>query len=121
MSAAVKAVSKAIPPVDVPPRPLYRFSVEQYERMAEMGILKTSDRVELLEGWVVQKMTQHPPHVIASENVQEALKALLSSAEWWVREQKPLRLAYSLPEPDLMVIRGPRSRYTDRHPEPSEV
>src|SRR5436853_5723405 len=40
----------------------HRFSVDEYHRMADAGLLTESSRVELLAGWIVDKMTKHPPH-----------------------------------------------------------
>jgi Uma2 family endonuclease len=99
---------------------VHRFTIEQYERMGEAGILTPDDRVELLEGWIVDKMTQHPPHAAAIDFVQDALRAVLP-AEWRLRDQKPVRINDSLPEPDVAVVRGPRERYARRHPVPADV
>src|SRR5262249_4550155 len=99
---------------------VHRFTVEQYEQMGKIGILKTSDRVELLEGWIIDKMTQNPPHNIAIDYAHDILRALLSP-DWRVREQKAIRLTRSLPEPDLVVVKGPLSRYEHRHPIPSDI
>ena len=44
------------------PFSLRQFSVAEYDKMVETGILTTSDHVELLEGWIVNKMPQNPPH-----------------------------------------------------------
>ncbi len=41
---------------------VYRFSVAQYQRMVEVGVLTATDKVELLEGYVVYKMPRDPPH-----------------------------------------------------------
>ena len=46
----------------------YRFTVNQYERMAEAGILTEDDRVELINGIVVTKMAKGPGHVWASKS-----------------------------------------------------
>jgi hypothetical protein len=48
---------------DVPTMPIMRLSVEQYHRMMEAGILWSGDPVELLEGWLVIKMSKNPRHV----------------------------------------------------------
>ena len=45
----------------IPDVPIYRLTVAQYHAMAEAGILTEDDPVELLEGWLVQKMTKYPP------------------------------------------------------------
>ena len=100
--------------------PLYRFTVKQYERMTELGILTPDDRVELLEGWVVQKMPQYPPHAVAVELARDCLRAALP-AGWHSREQKPLSLPDSQPEPDLAVVSGSVRDYARRHPRLREV
>jgi Uma2 family endonuclease len=99
---------------------LYRFSVEQYQRMSEAGVLTARDRVELLEGWIVEKMTQNPPHAAALDCAQEVLRPLLPPG-WYLREQKPIVTPDSQPEPDLAVVRGPTSRYRQNHPRTADI
>ena len=103
-----------------PPLHAHRFSVEEFEHLLDIGVFKSGDPVELLEGWIVDKMTQYPPHASASDYVEDALRAALP-AEWRLREQKPIRTADSLPEPDIAVVRGPKERYRRRHPIPADV
>jgi hypothetical protein len=47
---------------EMPPGPVHRFTVEQYHQLADLGILGPEDRVELLEGWIVEKMNHRPAH-----------------------------------------------------------
>jgi Uma2 family endonuclease len=98
----------------------YCFSVEQYEKMMEAGVLTSADRAELIEGIVIQKMTQHPPHAVAIDYTLDALRTLLP-AGWRLREQKPIRLSDSEPEPDLVVVRGPLQLYETRRPGPRDI
>ena len=44
------------------PFPVRRFSVAEYERIGNTGILTEDDSVELLEGLIVEKMTKNPRH-----------------------------------------------------------
>ena len=60
---------------------LHRFSVAEYERMAE---LLQGSRVELIDGYVVEKMTKIPAHVVATEEVGRILNGLLHPG-WYVR------------------------------------
>jgi Uma2 family endonuclease len=95
--------------------------VEQYERMAALGLLTSSDRVELLEGIIVDKMTQNPPHNAAIDLVRDQLEPLLPE-DYRLREQKAVRLVGgSEPEPDLAVVLGPAKRYARRHPGPQDI
>jgi Uma2 family endonuclease len=99
---------------------LYRFSVAQYEKMLEVGVLTGEDRVELIEGIVVRKMTQYPPHAVTIDYALDALRPLLPD-DWRLREQKPIQLSDSQPEPDLVIVRGPLQRYERRHPRPADL
>ena len=111
-----------IAPLDpaVPDVPIYRLTVEQYHAMARAGILREDDPVELLEGWLVQKMTKNPPHVVATGLVRRAVEQLLPSG-WYVAVQDPISMADSEPEPDVAVVRGEVRDYLDRHPGPRDV
>ena len=65
MSTAAPAAPAAPAPTTPPAafrRPPYRFSVADYHKMIETGILREGDPVEFIEGIVVEKMPQNPPH-----------------------------------------------------------
>lgn len=102
------------------PFPIARFSVEQYHRMIDSGALGEGDRVELIDGWVVEKMAKGPEHEYATGETQALLQKELPSG-WHVRNQAPVTLAESEPEPDLSVVRGERADYKGRHPGPDDV
>jgi Uma2 family endonuclease len=108
-----------LPPA-VPNGPVWRFSVEQYHEMIRAGILVDGDPVELLDGWLVPKMTKKPPHSIATGRVRKALERILPDG-WYVSSQDPITLATSEPEPDAVVARGDDRTYLDRHPGPEEI
>jgi Uma2 family endonuclease len=98
---------------------MYRFTVEQYHRMIDNGVFGDS-RVELIEGWIVQKMTHNPPHDGTVLLVQtELLKRL--PTEWVLRVQSAITLSDSEPEPDLAVAAGPARRYVRTHPRPRDL
>jgi Uma2 family endonuclease len=104
------------------PTPLHRLTVEQYEAMVASGIIKASDRVHLINGCLVGKMTHHPPHAIADELCGKALDRLLP-AGWSTRGAKPVRILglASEPEPDRSVVRGDIRDYERLHPGPVDV
>jgi Uma2 family endonuclease len=120
---AVTAEITESPPdwdVEVPDVPIYRLSIEQYHAMARVGILDEDAPVELLEGWLVQKMTKYPAHRVTTHRVRRALERLIV-AGWYVDSQEPITLAAGEPEPDVVVVRGQTEEYLDRHPGPREV
>lgn len=107
-------------PAAVPPFPLARFSVEQYHRMINSGAFTEDDRLELIEGWVVRKMAKGPAHEYSTGRCEELLRASLPSG-WHVRNQAPVTLAASEPEPDLSVAQGERAAFRTRHPSGHEI
>lgn len=98
-----------------PPWPVRRFSVAEYRRLGECGVLSPDDRVELLEGWIVPKMNQHPAHGFAVGALNEWLQRNVPSG-FIVRCQLPITTANSEPEPDLAVVRGSHADFRERHP-----
>jgi Uma2 family endonuclease len=104
----------------VPPEPVLPLTVEQYHEMARAGILVDGDRIELLEGWLVGKMTKDPPHVVSVGCIHDYLRTLVGEA-WHVRIEGPVTTGDSEPEPDISVVRGQRRDFADRHPGPEDV
>lgn len=105
----------------IPPFPVYRFTVEQYRRMVEMGILDEEEvRTELLEGWIVPKMSKNPAHDTVIELVDECLRSLLPPG-WRLRIQSATVNDISNPEPDLSIVRGEIRDYLTRHPGPGDI
>jgi Uma2 family endonuclease len=104
----------------IPSEPIFRLTVEQYHRMTASGILTPDDRVELLEGWLVAKMTKKPPHRIATHRARAALEAVVPPG-WYVDAQEPIVTADSEPEPDVAVIRGRTEDYADANPGAEQV
>jgi len=108
-------------PADAQSPGLFRLSVEQYEAMSRAGILTDRDRVELVDGLLVNKMTKNPPHSVSARAVAEALASLIPAGLFVTREE-PIRLSdRSEPEPDVAIIRGASRDYRERHPGPAHV
>jgi len=106
-------------PLDADER-LWRMPVERYHALVRSGFLTDDDRLELLEGVLVEKMSKNPGHRIATRRTCDALRAILP-AGWYVDEQAPVTTADSEPEPDISVVRGDTGDYADRHPGPADV
>lgn len=107
-------------PAAVSTEVIWRFSVDQYHAMIRAGILTEDDPVELLEGWLVTTMPKNPPHSVVTQLTREALAPILPSG-WYVDAQEPITTADSEPEPDVVVVRGDRRQYLNRHPGPQDV
>ncbi len=90
-----------------------RFSVEQYHLLGETGLI--AERVELLEGVIVEKMSKSPLHVFTTEEITSRLRAIVKEG-WLVRQEQPITCANSEPEPDHAVVQGTRADYLHAHP-----
>lgn len=97
-----------------------RFTVEEYHRAIEADVFGADARVELLEGWIVYKMTHNPLHDSTVDRIQEILRDRISR-EWRVRVQSAITTGDSEPEPDITIARGPASRYAKRHPGAKDI
>ena len=96
------------------------FSTDRYDRMVRDGILTPDDNVELLENYVVLKMSKNPAHDGTSLRIRKRLTRVLP-AGWDIREQGTLALPDSRPEPDFAVVRETPDDYTTRHPTPDDT
>ena len=84
-----------------------RFTVEDYHRMGEAGILTEDDRVELIEGTIVELSPIRDPHARAVNHLTEFLVVRLAGGDVTVSVQNPIRLSGDTePQPDLAVLRG---------------
>lgn len=104
----------------ISPFPVRRFSVEEYRRLGEIGVLAEDDRVELLEGWIIPKMNLNPPHSVCVQLVDDAIRKVLPEG-WCVRVQDAVSTNDSEPEPDVAVVRGAIRDFTERHPGPKDI
>ena len=99
---------------------LWRLSVDKYHEMIRAGILSENDHVELIEGWLVEKMPNNPAHTYSTERSRETVEHVLPKG-YFVNVQQPITTATSEPEPDVAVIRGSREAYLAHHPYPENI
>lgn len=108
------------PPPAVPRWPIHRLSVGQYHQMLQEGILRSGEAVELLEGWLVEKVQKTPAMCFAVRAVRAALTPL-APVELFVDCYAPVTTTDSEPEPALAVVRGNPCDYGERHPTARDV
>jgi Uma2 family endonuclease len=98
------------------------FTVGEYYRMLDAGILKEDDRVELIEGEIVAMSPIGSRHAACVDTLAALLVRAFSSESLIVRIQNPLHLSeYSEPQPDLSVVRARLDRYRTGHPTANDV
>lgn len=97
------------------------WTVDEYHQMIEAEILTSADKVELLEGQIIQMSPQRPPHAATTQCASDYLRDLLSLRAT-IRVQLPITLPpNSEPEPDIVVVRIDSQKYFDHHPAPDEI
>lgn len=98
-----------------------RFSVDEYHWMARVGILGADDRVELLDGEIVEMAPIGPEHAGTVSIVGRQFFRRFDDVAA-TRIQSPIRLGqYGEPEPDLALVRDRAEAYLSMHPQPSDV
>jgi Uma2 family endonuclease len=99
---------------------IHLWTVEEYHRMIDAGILTPEDKVELLEGKIVEMSPQRPPHASTTQRVSDYLKGRLRGIAH-VRMQLPITLSKSEPEPDIAVVRIDPNAYGEHHPNGKDI
>jgi Uma2 family endonuclease len=96
--------------------PVHRWTRQQYEDMVLQDIFRPGERVELIDGVIVDRSPQKSFHSVATRLVEDALRVAFAT-DHDVRVQMPLALDdMSEPEPDVAVVPGRARDYTKAHP-----
>ncbi len=101
-------------------RALRQWSSAEYHRMFDLGILARDEKLELLDGYLVVKMSQNRPHRAAVTRLTYLLPNRLPPG-WLVVANYPIALGVMDPEPDGMVLRGVITDYDARDPGVTDV
>jgi Uma2 family endonuclease len=101
---------------------LRRFTVEEVERMVRAGILHEDDRLELLDGQLVEMSPTNPPHASCVTRLIRLLAPLVTSGQATLRIQDPIVLAtHQAPQPDVALLRYRADGYQTRNPGPADA
>src|SRR5437899_6671746 len=96
------------------------FTVSEFERMAETGILSENDRVELIEGEIIEMSPIGKSHAACVDRFTRLLSRLDNKVI--LRVQGPIQLDdYSEPQPDLTLLRHRDDFYAGSLPRPADV
>jgi Uma2 family endonuclease len=97
------------------------FTVDDYYKMADAGILSEHDRMELIEGEIIVISPMGPHHAAIVARVNHLLLALFREKAH-LRPQLPLRLNdFNEPQPDIVLLKPRRDFYSSKHPGPADV
>lgn len=102
-------------------RKRYRFTADEYHRMGEAGIFHEDDRVELIDGEIVEMNPIGDPHAGGVNRLTRLFIGRLGDMAV-VGVQNPVRLGeYDEPQPDLAILRYRADFYASRGPRPEDV
>jgi len=107
--------------IDTPLIRRHRLTVEAYHRMAEVGLLAPDERVELIEGEVIDMAPVGTRHMATVSRLNRALTEAVGRAAI-VSVQNSIRLGRrSEPQPDLVLLKSRDDFYAARHPTPADT
>jgi Uma2 family endonuclease len=101
-------------------RPHHRFSLADYEQMIDLGILTENDRVELIRGEIIEKMSIGEFHAACVRILTRRFGHVVGE-QATVSPQSPIKLAESVPEPDVALLVPRPDDYAASHPEPDDI
>lgn len=105
----------------VAPLGIHRITVDEFERVIASGSLDDPERVELINGYMVEKMGMSAEHGFSTRRVLDWLEDRLPSG-WSSRKEEPVRIPdFDEPEPDVAIVRGRIEDYEHRLPRPEDV
>jgi Uma2 family endonuclease len=98
-----------------------RFTVDEYYAMAAAGILTEDDRVELIEGEIIEMASIGSEHAACVNRLNHLLVAQVGD-QAVVTVQNPVRLSdLNEPQPDIAVARPRKDFYAKAHPGPADA
>lgn len=110
----------SIQPMPLEPLRRHRLTVENYYKIGEAGVFKEKDRVELIEGEIIDRVPIGSNHAYTINKILNHFLMKQLSNDTIVRIQDPLHLdQYNEPEPDLTLVTN--KNYSAHHPGPEDT
>lgn len=99
-----------------PPARMRRWTRLEYERLIDLGVFESGERLELIDGRLLVREPQGHRHAATIRRVLDALRRALGD-HWQIDSQLPIALDdASEPEPDVAVVPRDPGAYRDAHP-----
>jgi Uma2 family endonuclease len=98
-----------------------RFTLDEYDRLADLGFFNDRDRVELIRGEIIEMIAKGTPHSVCGTRLNREMTRLVGELAI-ARTQEPLQLPpNSAPKPDYAIVRNRADDYLSAHPEAEDV
>jgi Uma2 family endonuclease len=99
----------------------FRFNISQYHQMSETGILSENDKVELINGEIIEMSPIGRRHTACVNRLNSVFSQLLGK-KVIVAVQNPILLNnLSEPEPDIALLKPRTDFYESGHPQPQDI
>lgn len=99
----------------------HRFSVADYQKMIDTGVLSEEDHVELLNGEIVEMSPIKSPHAAIVKRLNRLLQKYFGN-RYLVSIQDPIIIRpNSQPQPDIAVLKYRDDYYYNEHPRPEDI
>ncbi len=99
----------------------YHWTIDALYRALDAGVFEHPERLELIQGRIIENMSQGPRHSTLATVVAEMLRDALRR-QFAIREEKPIRIDFDgEPIPDIMALHGRQADYEGHQPVPADV
>ncbi len=118
---AVSEITQIVPKTQINSSNRRLITVAEYDRMTELGFFDNGERVELLNGEIIEIPAKGTKHAIFNDLVADILNEKLGKSVY-LRNQNPITLDnFSEPEPDIVLAKQPRGNYFEKHPTSADI
>jgi len=98
-----------------------RFTLDEYHKLAELGFFHQEERIELINGELIQKVGKGKAHETCLRKLLRELPNLVGDRAT-LQSQAPITLPpKSEPEADLAIVQNRNDNYLSGHPRPGDV
>lgn len=98
-----------------------RFTIAEYDRLAELGFFSEDERVELIRGEIIYMVSKGTAHSVCETRLERELYKLVGERAT-LRGQQPIIIPdFSEPEPDRVIVKNRDDDYLDAHPSPADI
>lgn len=119
-----RSLTTAKPATAIRPWRRHRFTDAEFDRMIRAGVFRSGARAFLWAGEVIEPMAEDQPHLGVVSGLLLLLAARLPATDWTVNINQPVQVRRGYrPQPDLVVLRGPKASWMARGrvPTPRDV
>ncbi|WP_414755151.1 Uma2 family endonuclease [Anabaena sp. CCY 9910] len=98
-----------------------RFTLDEYQKLTELGFFHEDDHIELINGELIQMVSKGKAHETCLRNLLRELPKLVGDRAT-LQSQAPITLPpNSEPEPDFAIVKNRDDNYLSAHPSPDDV